>query len=75
MNDFSAAIGKPISFTNLTSYYDNLMCLQYLGEKVPDYFVKPSPSREALESLFSIVMYVTYSLNDVQRKVQGSQLI
>ena len=75
LNDFSAAVGKPMSFTNFTSYYDNLLCLQYLGEKVPAYFVEPSPSREALESLFSVAMYITYSLNEDQRRVQGSQLI
>jgi hypothetical protein len=40
VNELAKALGKPVNMTNFISYYDNLICMQYMGKEVP--FFTPS---------------------------------
>ena len=73
--ELSKALGKPIDMKNLTAYYDNLQCMLYRGKPVPEIFSKPSETKRALNSLYSLASFIKYYSGEKQIKASANDLI
>jgi hypothetical protein len=73
--ELSKALGKPIDVKNFTSYYDNLQCMLYRGKTVPEIFSKPSETKRAFDSLYSLASFIRFYSGEKQIRASANDLI
>lgn len=61
-----------VNSSNFYSYYDNLICLNYLGKPVPSILTTPSPTQRTLAYLYSINANIAFTLNETQVKTTST---
>jgi hypothetical protein len=61
-----------ITLSNFYKYYDNLICMKYLGKDVPELIVTPSESKRALDALQSLNAVITFYFNDKQIRASST---
>lgn len=75
LRQLSLSLGLPadtINSGNFYQYYDNLICMQYLGKQVPSLILEPSENKRALDSLYSLNTNVVFYFTDEQTRASAT---